>query len=89
MRLCLRPSPSQDAPNPTYNDSVVRLLRISTVAADPIYLTPGLKHFFIKSLFIVRPKPKHFHDVLFFKHLIDETVLHIDSSGIGPGKITH
>lgn len=34
-------------------------------------------------LFVMRPHPKDFHEVLLFEHLIDEPMLDVDAARIG------
>ena len=37
----------------------------------------------------VAPQPQHFHQLLICFDAVDETMLDVDSAGIGPSQVTH
>ena len=41
------------------------------------------------SLLVVRPEPQHLHCFLFLENLVDQSVLDVDSSRVGPCQITY
>jgi len=42
-----------------------------------------------RCLGVVAPQPQHFHQLLICFDAVDETMLDVDSAGIGPSQVTH
>ena len=40
-------------------------------------------------LVVVAPEAQHFHQLLIRFNAVDETMLDVDSSGVGPSQVTH
>ena len=40
-------------------------------------------------LVVVAPEAQHFHQLLIRFNAVDETMLDVDSAGIGPSQVTH